>query len=102
MFVCRLGLGVSFVKAIDRIEGVTMKILDVRRVGYSNALQGDLRSPESFAFPACLTSLLEAKGEDINQITIHAHGREYLKRTIYDGILAATGMSFGLLWNKDT
>ena len=79
-----------------------MKVLDVRRVGYFNALKDDLRSPESFAFPACLTSLMEAIGEDVYWLTIQAHGREYQKRAIYNGILTATGMAFGLLWNKDT
>ena len=72
--------------------------LDVRAVGYLDHLKGDPRTPESFALPACLTSLMEYLGEDPGWITTQAHGRDWQKRTLYDAILAATGMSFGLLW----
>lgn len=77
------------------------KILEVRQVAFLNNMPMDTRSPESFAFPACLTSLLEYLGEDVGWITIPAHNREYTKRTLYNAILAATGMAFGLLWHKD-
>lgn len=77
------------------------RILDVRSVGWLQNLKEDLRSPESFAFPACMTSLMEHIGEDARWKTIHAHGREWTKRRLYDDFLAATGMSFGLLWHKD-
>jgi len=73
-------------------------ILDVRSVGYLNNLPGDPRTPESFALPACLTSLMESLGEDPRRETIRAHNRDWQKRKLYDAILAATGMSFGLLW----
>jgi len=75
--------------------------LDVRSVGHLGNLQkefDDKRSPESFALPACLTSLMEYLGEDVRWETIHAHGREWQKRRLNDAILAATGMGFGLLW----
>jgi len=79
--------------------GFNMSVkLDVRSVGYLDNLPGDPRSPESFALPACLTSLMEHLGEDPRWITIRAHNRDWQKRTLYDAILAATGMSFGLLW----
>jgi hypothetical protein len=79
--------------------GFNMSVkLDVRSVGYLNNLPGDPRSPESFALPACLTSLMEHLGEDPRWETIRAHGREWQKRRLYDAILAATGMGFGLLW----
>ena len=82
--------------------GFNMSVkLDVRSVGYLNNMPGDPRSPESFALPACLTSLMEAIGEDVRQTTIHAHGRDWQKRRLYDAILAATGMGFGLLWWHD-
>ena len=82
--------------------GFNMSVkLDVRSVGYLNNMPGDPRSPESFALPACLTSLMEAIGEDVRQTTIHAHGRDWQKRLLYDAILAATGMGFGLLWWHD-
>jgi len=72
--------------------------LDVRAVGYLDNMPGDPRSPESFALPACLTSLMEHLGEDPRWETIRAHNRDWQKRRLYDAILAATGMSFGLLW----
>ncbi len=75
--------------------------LDVRSVGFMQHLKNDTRSPESFALPACLTSLMEYVGEDVRWETIHAHNREYTKRRLYDGILAAAGMSFGLLWHRE-
>jgi len=79
--------------------GFNMSVkLDVRSVGYLHNMPGDPRSPESFALPACLTSLMECLGEDIRQVTIQAHGRDWQKRMLNDAILAATGMSFGLLW----
>jgi len=82
--------------------GFNMSVkLDVRSVGYLNNLKGDPRSPESFALPACLASLMEAVGEDAHQTTIQAHGRDWQKRRLYDAILASTGMSFGLLWWHD-
>lgn len=74
---------------------------DVRPVGFLQNLKGDARSPESFAFPACLTSLMEFLGEDPRWETITAHNREWSKRRLNDAILAATGMGFGLLWHKD-
>ena len=79
--------------------GFNMSVkLDVRSVGYLHNLPGDPRTPESFALPACLTSLMESVGEDPGWITTKAHGRDWQKRTLYDAILAATGMSFGLLF----
>lgn len=75
--------------------------LDVRSVGFLQNLKNDTRSPESFALPACMTSLMEYIGEDARWLTIRAHNREYTKRKLYDAILAATGMAFGLLWHKE-
>jgi len=82
--------------------GFNMSVrLDVRSVGFLNNLKDDMRAPESFAFPACLTSLMEYLGEDAKWETIHAHDREYTRRNLYNGILAATGMAFGLLWHRE-
>ena len=72
--------------------------LDVRSVGYLGNLKDDPRPPESFALPACLTSLMESLGEDVRWATIRAHNRDWRARRLYEAILAATGMSFGLLW----
>ena len=81
--------------------GFSMSVkLDVRSVGFISNLKDD-RSPESFALPACLTSLMEYLGEDARWETIHSHNRDYTKRKLYDAILAASGMSFGLLWHRD-
>ena len=74
--------------------------LDSRNIGLTANLSSGMRAPESFAFPACLTSLMEHIGEDAKRETIKAHNREYTRRHLYDDILAATGMSFGLLWHK--
>lgn len=82
--------------------GFSMSVkLDVRSVGFLQNLKNDARSPESFALPACMTSLMEYIGEDARWQTIHSHNREYTKRKLYDAILAATGMAFGLLWHKE-
>lgn len=82
--------------------GFNMSVrLDVRSVGFLNNLKNDMRAPESFAFPACLTSLMEYIGEDAKWETIHAHNREYTKRHLYNDIMAATGMAFGLLWHRE-
>jgi AraC-like DNA-binding protein len=80
--------------------GMSVK-LDVRSVGFLQNLKNDNRSPESFAFPACMTSLMEYIGEDARWQTIHAHNREWTKRKLNDAFLAATGMGFGILWHKD-
>ena len=80
--------------------GMSVK-LDVRSVGFLQNLKNDMRSPESFAFLACVTSLMEYIGEDARWQTIHAHNREWTKRKLNDAVLAATGMGFGLLWHKD-
>jgi len=76
------------------------KVLDVRKVGFPGNTS-DSRSPESFAFPASLTSLMECIGEDVRWETIQAHGREWTQRLMYKDILAASGMGFGLLWRND-
>lgn len=78
-----------------------MKSLAVRPVGFLNNLKNDQRPPESFAFPACMTSLMEYLGEDVRWETIYAHDRTYTKRRLNDAILAATGMAFGLLWSRE-
>lgn len=75
--------------------------VEVRQVGFKNRLLNDPRPPESLAFPACLTSLLEAVGEDPRWHSFDAHGRTWQRRGLYDMILAASGMAFGLLWHED-
>ncbi len=75
-----------------------MKILNVRKIGFYGAT-GDDRSPESFAFPAALTSMMECLGEDYPVRTLHAHGRDYMQRTGNLDFVAASGIGFGLLWD---
>jgi hypothetical protein len=75
--------------------------LDVRSVGFLQNLKNDMRAPESFTLPACMTSLMEYIGEDARWQTIHAHNRDYTKRKLNDAILSASGMAFGLLWHKE-
>lgn len=77
------------------------KLLDVRQVGFLRNIKGDTRSPESFAFPACLTSLMEYLGEDVGWESIQAHNREWTHRFANKAYLAASGMAFGLLWHPD-
>jgi len=75
--------------------------LDVRSVGFMQNLENDMRAPESFALPACMASLMEYIGEDVRWQTIHEHNSDYRKRSLYDAILTATGMAFGILWDKE-
>lgn len=75
-------------------------ILQVRRVGFHGHTADD-RSPESFPFPACLTSYMETIGEGYGDITIYAHNRSYTKRLANSAFLGASGMAFGLLWSDD-
>ncbi|MCL2741485.1 MAG: hypothetical protein FWE70_05160, partial [Oscillospiraceae bacterium] len=77
------------------------RILDVRFTGNIHERKGDARSPESFPLPACMASLAEALGIDPAWIEIEAHGRKWSKRTLYDDVLACTGMAFGLLWHDE-
>jgi len=82
--------------------GFSMSVkLDVRSVGFLQNLKNDTRSPESFAFPACMTSLMEYIGEDARWQTVHAGGRDWTKRKLNDAVLAASGMAFGLLWHRE-
>jgi hypothetical protein len=80
---------------------MTRKILDVRRVGFDLGVHGDSRTPESFAFPACLTSLMEYLGEDVRWQPVHAHGRDWTERFANKEYFVASGMAFGLLWHPD-
>ncbi|HML48052.1 MAG TPA: hypothetical protein PKE04_15025, partial [Clostridia bacterium] len=73
----------------------------VRRVGFGHHMPGDTRAPESFAFPACLTSLMESLGEDVGWETIRAHNREWTQRLVNKEYLVASGMAFGLLWHPE-
>lgn len=75
--------------------------VDVRAV--SNTKQGESRArlEELMAFPACLASVLEAKGEDPQLYEIEREGESTVRRGLYDRILAATGMAFGLLWQEE-
>lgn len=76
------------------------KILDVVKVGF-HGNTGDDRSPESFAFPACMTSLMQYIGEDYPIIEIEAHNRKFTVRTANQHFITASGMAFGLLWHKE-
>lgn len=79
------------------------KLLSVRPVGSLGdpQMKDDTRSPESFPFPACLTSLMEAIGEDVQWETTPAHGRDWTHRQVNKAYLAASGMAFGLLWHPE-
>ncbi len=76
------------------------KVIPVTRVGF-HGQTGDDRSPESFAFPACMTSLMEALGDPNSVVKIRAHDRSWHHRSGNDRFLGATGMAFGLLWRED-
>lgn len=79
------------------------KLLDVRPIGLLDdpQMKDDTRSPESFPFPACLTSLMETLGEDVQWETTPDHGRDWTHRQANKAYLAASGMAFGLLWHPD-
>ncbi len=75
------------------------RMLDVTKVGfYGNT--GDDRSPESFPLPACMASLCEAVTGEKERVVIRASDRALMKRPANSRFLAASGMAFGLLWDK--
>ena len=76
------------------------KVLDVLKVGF-HGNTGDNRSPEDFAFPACMTSLMQYLGEDYPIMEIEAHNRKYTLRTGNQHFITASGMAFGLLWHRE-
>lgn len=76
-----------------------MKILDVRRIAF-HGQTGDNRSPEDFAFPAAMTSMMEYLGEDMGVTVMTAHGMEWMHRGGNDEFIAASGIGFALLWDK--
>jgi hypothetical protein len=72
------------------------KVLDVVKVGfYGNT--SDNRSPEDFAFPACMASLMQYMEEDYATF----NNGKYLVRTAYSHFLTTSLMGFGLLWDRD-
>lgn len=73
------------------------KVIPVKKVAFSGRT-GDDRTPESFPFPACMASLLDAMEGEQPTVPVKAHGREYSKRPANDAVLAASGMAFGFLW----
>jgi hypothetical protein len=75
------------------------KTLKVTPVGFFHSLTD--RAPESFPFPACMASLMEALGEDDPITTLRAHNRDYTQRTANVDFLTASGMAFGLLWHRE-
>lgn len=81
--------------AFTEKEGIKMsekKILDVVKVGF-NGNTGDDRSPEDFAFPTCMTSLMQYFGEDYPILEIEAHNRKYTMRTANLHFMTASGMA---------
>ena len=76
-----------------------MRILDVRRIGF-HGQTGDDRSPEDFAFPAAMTSMMEYLGEDVGIQIIQAHDRDWMHRGGNDAFIAASGIGFALLWDE--
>ncbi len=78
----------------------TKKILDVVKVAFHGNTNDD-RTPEDFAFPACMTSLMQYLGEDYPIVSIEAHNRKYTVRTGNLNFITASGMAFGLLWHRE-
>ena len=76
-----------------------MKILPVRKIAFYGQT-GDNRSPESFPFPAAMTSVMEYLGEDVRPETLEAHDRKYLRRGMNVDLTAAGGIGFALLWDE--
>lgn len=75
--------------------------VDVRPVSNTKEGEDQARLEELMAFPACLASLLEAKGEDPLLYKTVFEGQTVSRRGLYDKILAASGMAFGLLWQEE-
>ena len=76
-----------------------MKILDVRRIAF-HGQTGDNRSPEDFAFPAAITSMMEYLGEDMGVEIMRAHDTDWMHRAGNDAFAAASGIGFALLWDR--
>lgn len=72
--------------------------IELRPIGQTTSLNDELPLTESFPFPAALTSVLEARGEDAGLQTIDA---SHVHRSLYNRILVASGMAFGLLWHEE-
>ncbi len=70
------------------LEGVT-------RVGFYDG--GDI-CPEDIPFPSCLAAAIRYLGEDYPWFSIQAHDTTWRLNAAYIGILAASGMAFGLRW----
>lgn len=77
-----------------------MKILTVRKIGF-HGQTGDNRSPEDFAFPAAMSSMMEYLGEDMGIQIIQAHDMDWMHRGGNDDFVAASGIGFALLWDND-
>lgn len=76
-----------------------MKRLDVQKIGFH---RGENRTPEDFTFPAAMTSIMEYLDEDFRRTKIiHAHSREYTQRVPNIEFVAASGIGFALLWEKN-
>jgi hypothetical protein len=56
------------------------RILDVVKVGFDGRTR-DKRTPESFPFPSCMTSLMQYLGEDYPAVEIEAHNHKYALQT---------------------
>lgn len=76
-----------------------MNTLSVRKIAF-HGQTGDHRSPESFAFPAAMASMMEYLGEDSGIQIMSAHGVDWLHRGINDDFIAASGIGFALLWDE--
>ena len=77
-----------------------MTILNVRKIAI-HGQTGDDRSPEDFAFPAAMTSMMEYLGEDMGIQHIRAHDMSWTHRAGNDEFVAASGIGFALLWDED-
>ena len=76
-----------------------MKLLDVEKIGFH---RGENRTPEDFTFPAAMTSMMAYLDESFRRTQIiHAHGREWTQRVANVEFVAASGIGFALLWEKD-
>lgn len=77
--------------------------LSVRPIGFSHAFLRKTRFPERFAFPASLASAIEAIHAARGPLTDNSPSEQAdsARRSLYDSIMVASGIAFGLLWHEE-
>jgi len=79
----------------DRKERLVLE--GVMRVGF---YKGGDRCPEDIPFPSCLAAAVRYLGDEYDWVPIEANNTTWRLNAANNGILAASGMTFGLRWRE--